>query len=162
MVKAFRWDKETAKAAREKLKDALTKQFNSKYGTDVDDIKNWQLLSNVLGISPASEDLDECRHVSRKLFHFIQFSIILQVVLNTHVNLVDLVMHDTDRPLKLFNTEFELSIYTQESQKFFPRKNVHAGGVLKYLLRRILDPPSEERVRYWDANHAVVRSYGRW
>jgi hypothetical protein len=56
------------KDARDKLRDALTKQFNNKYGTDVNDIKNWQLLSHVLGISPVSEDLDECRHVSREFF----------------------------------------------------------------------------------------------
>ena len=91
-----------------------------------------------------------------------------QVVLNTHVNLVDLVMHQTDEPVKLFKTELELSEYTQASSKFFPMTNVHAGGVLKFLLRRILDPPSRERVRYWDAmrdgsrRSSLITDRNRW
>jgi hypothetical protein len=67
MVDLFRWSKEKKDEekdeAHKKLRDALIKQFNSRYGTDVEDIKNWQLLSRVLEISPVSEDLYECRHV---------------------------------------------------------------------------------------------------
>lgn len=132
----LRWDTEKKReGARKDLRDALTEQFNSIYGTDVENIKNWQLLCRVLGISPVSEDLDECRHV----------------VLNTHVNLVDLVMHQTDsnEPVKLFKTERELSEYTQRFRKYFPRDSIHAGGLLKFLLRHILNPPLEKRVRRW-------------
>jgi hypothetical protein len=63
MAGLLKWDKDTTDGARQKLQDALTLQFNSMYGTDVEDIKNWQLLCHVLGIAPVSENLDECRHV---------------------------------------------------------------------------------------------------
>lgn len=65
----LRWDTEKKReGARKDLRDALTEQFNSIYGTDVENIKNWQLLCRVLGISPVSEDLDECRHVRSAIF----------------------------------------------------------------------------------------------
>lgn len=81
----------------------------------------------------------------------MQFLTNPQVVLNTHVNLVDLVMHQTDsnEPVKLFKTERELSEYTQRFRKYFPRDSIHAGGLLKFLLRHILNPPLEKRVRRW-------------
>ena len=71
MAESFQWNKQTTKDAREKLGDALTKQFNNVYGTDVNDIANWQLLCRVLGISPVSEDLDECRHVGCQFSCFV-------------------------------------------------------------------------------------------
>jgi len=63
MGELLKWGKEKQDDARGGLRDALTMQFNSTYGTDIDDIDNWQNLCRVLGISPISKDLDECRHV---------------------------------------------------------------------------------------------------
>jgi hypothetical protein len=40
----------------------------------------------------------------------------------------------------------DLSEYTKKSRKFFAKENAHAGGVLKFLLRQILNP-GRERVR---------------
>ena len=68
-----------------------------------------------------------------------------QVVLSTHVNLVDLLdTHRTGQRVKIFDTEEELSEYTCETKKFFPLDSAKQGGVLKYLLRHIFDPEDED------------------
>ena len=69
----------------------------------------------------------------------------LQLVTNTHVNLVDLVDAGGTQIVSKFPSEKALSIYTLETRKIFPRENVHAGGLLQALLRRILHPPDEPK-----------------
>ena len=80
----------------------------------------------------------------------------LQIVTNTHVNIVDLVDAGGTRLVTKFRSEKKLSTYTLKTRKIFPRFNVHAGGLLRALLRRILHPPEErssdvleERVEGW-------------
>jgi len=54
-----------------------------------------------------------------------------------HVNLIDLV--DTSgRDVEIFPSLEDLSEYTIETGKFFPKESAYAGGVLKFLLREIL------------------------
>jgi hypothetical protein len=61
----------------------------------------------------------------------------------THVNIVDLIdTRNTGRRVKVFNSVQELSMYTKDSGKYFPKENAYAGGVLKFLLREILNPPA--------------------
>lgn len=69
MCDFFNWDKddEEKKEARNLLKDALTQQFNSIYGTEVNSIESWQNLCRVLGITPIPEGLHACREVSNPL-----------------------------------------------------------------------------------------------
>jgi len=73
MCKSFGWHhpKHVAlkKQARKLFRDALTKQFNSKYGTSADDIASWQLLCNRLGIFPIPNTLKECRQVCSYITH---------------------------------------------------------------------------------------------
>lgn len=45
--------------------------------------------------------------------------------------------------MTVFVSEKKLSEYTKSTGKFFPRDNAYAGGLLKYLLRRIMDPRPE-------------------
>jgi hypothetical protein len=64
----------------------------------------------------------------------------------TFVNIVDLV--DTKisgKPVQHFNSELDLSEYTRKHKKFFPRDNVHSGGLLKFLLRHIHQPTAATR-----------------
>lgn len=68
MGKVLRWTKQAKEDARRELRDALTLQFNGMYGTDVNDVKNWQFLCRVLGIAPVPEHLSECRQV-RSVLH---------------------------------------------------------------------------------------------
>ncbi len=62
-----------------------------------------------------------------------------QVVLKKHVNLVDLVEGDK-KEVHIFRTEKELSEYTRETGKFFPKEDAADGGVLRALRRHILAP----------------------
>lgn len=70
----------------------------------------------------------------------------LQLVTDTHVNLVDLVDAGGTRTVNRFPTEKALSTYTLSTKKIFPKKDVHAGGLLQALLRRIRHPrkPKEQ------------------
>ncbi|QRW27754.1 tyrosinase [Rhizoctonia solani] len=110
--------------------DALTKDFNVMYGTDVDDLKAWKGLCRVLEFENIPDDLEECR----------------RLVAATYVNIVDLIDTKlTGKPVQHFNSELELSKYTKKHRKFFPRNNVHSGTLLKFLLRRILSPTTATR-----------------
>lgn len=63
------------------------------------------------------------------------------------MNLVDLV--DSKRSgvaVESFPSEVALSEYTKNTGKFFPRDNAHAGGLLKFLLRRIDHPRTERAI----------------
>ena len=63
------------------------------------------------------------------------------------MNLVDLVdgYENPHRAITKFPSVKALSEYTISSGKYFPRDNVHAGDLLKYLLRQILSPPSDRQ-----------------
>jgi len=127
MCDFFNWDKDDQekKDARELLAAAMSKQFNDIYGTDVRGVDSWRKLCQVLGMTPIPEGLEACRNA----------------VLKTHVNIVDLLdTPETGKAVVLFDSEEQLSIYTKDSGKFFPLDEAHAGGLLKFLLRRILNP----------------------
>jgi len=127
MCDFFQWDKEDfeKQEARGLLKDALTQQFNSIYGTDVDSIQSWQTLCQVLRIVPMPEGLHACREAVRA----------------THVNIVDLVENrNSGRRVRIFSSEEALSEYTIANGKFFPKENAYAGGLLRFLLRQIMNP----------------------
>lgn len=59
------------------------------------------------------------------------------------MDLVD--VFGTEDHVQVFDTVQELSAYTQENEKYFPRNEIEAGALLKYLLRQINNPPTRER-----------------
>ncbi|KAF8989154.1 hypothetical protein BDQ17DRAFT_1176355, partial [Cyathus striatus] len=60
-------------------------------------------------------------------------------VKRTHVNLIDLVdTKRTGKPVEVFQTE-ALREYTKKTRKFMPREDALAGGILRFLRRKILD-----------------------
>lgn len=59
-----RWDKKKRRQAHLDFKDALVKQFNQVYGTDENNLGDWQNLCYIVRIEPIPEDLDTCRKVS--------------------------------------------------------------------------------------------------
>ncbi|TFK36319.1 hypothetical protein BDQ12DRAFT_610075, partial [Crucibulum laeve] len=121
------WDRddENRADARQAFQDALTLQFNNIYGTDANNITSWQVLCARLGIDPIPDSLAACR----------------EVVMRTHVNLVDLVdASNMTMHIKIFPTVKVLSAYTKEHGKYFPHDNANAGNLLKFLLRNILNP----------------------
>lgn len=66
-----------------------------------------------------------------------------QIVLATHVNLVDMV--GNSGPVTKFDTVQELSDYTKDNGKYFPKEVAYAGELLRYLLRHILNPSQDRR-----------------
>ena len=60
-----------------------------------------------------------------------------QAVRSRHINLVDLVYH-TDQ-VQMFPSVKELAKYSIENNKIFPKNLAKAGGILRYLLRRIIN-----------------------
>ncbi|KAH9173555.1 hypothetical protein EDB89DRAFT_704049 [Lactarius sanguifluus] len=144
LCKAYHWRRKDPKreAAREKFHSAMKKEFDDLYGSDEKDINNWLKLCFVLRIDPAPDTLRSCRTVScpfserpckRKRL------CILQAVRRKHVNLVDLVRGSKEE-VQIFKTEKELSEYTMETEKFFPKEDAQDGGVLRALRRHILAP----------------------
>ena len=79
------------------------------------------------------------------------------------MNLVDLVdgFENPEEPITIFNTVKALSEYTIRTGKYFPRDNVHAGSLLKYLLRQILNPPSERNNGYTGSRGGKKRARRR-
>ncbi|KAI0040134.1 hypothetical protein FA95DRAFT_1503283 [Auriscalpium vulgare] len=117
------------KEAHRAYADALTMQFNRMYGTDVNDIRAWQRLCRVVGIEPPAS-LEAAR----------------EAILTVHVNLVDLVNFGTyhrRETVEIFPSELALSEYSKREDKIFPRDEAKAGGILRYLLRHINNPPAE-------------------
>ncbi|KAG1867066.1 hypothetical protein C8R48DRAFT_704088 [Suillus tomentosus] len=130
MCDQFCWDREDKEReqAHCDFKDALVQQFNEIYGTDVNNLTSWRNLCQIVRISPIPDTLESCR----------------EVVKATHVNIVDLIdTKVTGKPVTIFYSEAKLSEYTKATGKFFPRDNAYAGGLLRYLLRRIMNPRQE-------------------
>jgi hypothetical protein len=50
--------------AHRHFKDALVKQFNAIYGTDEDDLGEWQNLCHIVDIYLIPDDLEACREAS--------------------------------------------------------------------------------------------------
>ena len=65
LCKEYRWEKDgrEEKAARYELNVAMVKEFNSLYGSDQKDIKNWYKLCHVLRIEPAPNTVKKCSAV---------------------------------------------------------------------------------------------------
>ncbi|KAI9780694.1 MAG: hypothetical protein M1816_002772 [Peltula sp. TS41687] len=126
MCDLFGWDREDFErvAAHDDFKTALVRQFNCLYGTEVDDIQSWRGLCLALQIYPLPDKIVEAKKVFKGKF----------------VNLVDLV--DTKRTgnsITQFNSLEGLQEYTIRTGKYFPKESAYAGGVLKFLLREILN-----------------------
>jgi hypothetical protein len=119
------------------------KQFNAVYGTDVNNLGNWQSLCHIVRIAPVPDDLHACREASH--IHSVPLSLAhrrsYQAVYYSFINLVDLVdTPNTGVGVRVFESERDLSEYTISTGKFFPRDHALAGGLLRYLLRQIYHP----------------------
>lgn len=65
MCNFFDWanNEPERKEAHDNFKTALVQQFNSLYGTEVDDIKSWRGLCLALDIFPLPDDPNEAKEV---------------------------------------------------------------------------------------------------
>ena len=137
------------KKARTKFRTALVKQFNFSYGTDETSLDNWRRLCAYLGFFPLPNTIEDCRKVNLTYLvcrhSTICSDFIAQVVLHTHVNLEDLLDGIIQGVfVTVFRTVHELIFYTKTTGKIFPRENIHAGNLLKHLLRHIIHPELDD------------------
>ena len=74
MCDFFDWDRDDLgrEEAHDDFKTALVQQFNSLFGTEVDDIESWRGICVALGISPLPDDLNEAKKVFSRI-SFCQF-----------------------------------------------------------------------------------------
>ena len=75
MCHYFGWDREDEERveAYDALKIAMVQEFNTLYGTDVDDIDSWHKLCLALDISPP-KSLQACREV--RLYNNSKLSVV--------------------------------------------------------------------------------------
>ncbi|KAF9443008.1 hypothetical protein P691DRAFT_764677 [Macrolepiota fuliginosa MF-IS2] len=112
--------------AWEGYRTALVRQFNTSFSSDDNNIDAWHALLRHIGIYNPPETVKKCKELIRGKF----------------INLIDLI-NARDNPdviITHFPTEVELSEYTLNSGKIFPREHVEAGSLLRYLLRKIRNP----------------------
>ncbi|ESU17584.1 hypothetical protein SNK03_013025 [Fusarium graminearum] len=108
MSDLFDWDRDDEDDAKRDFKAAMVKQFNDIYGTDPDNLENWQKLCHVLNIEPAPTSLEACRETA-----------------------------NTGLPVQAFKNLKQLQDYTVENGRFFPKDSAYHGGLLRFLLRQI-------------------------
>ncbi|KAI9808035.1 MAG: hypothetical protein M1827_007541 [Pycnora praestabilis] len=90
--------------AHDGYKTALVQQFNSLYGTEVDDIESWRGLSRALDIFPLPNDLNKAKKNEVNLETAWE-----QMFKGKFINLVDLVdTENTGQCATQFNTLEEL------------------------------------------------------
>ncbi|KAH7318019.1 hypothetical protein B0J17DRAFT_686588 [Rhizoctonia solani] len=127
MKRVLKWDKKTwqSSGALAGLRRALVLQFNLTYGTDQKNLASWQNLCRAMKVTNIPDTIARCK----------------KLVNTIYVNLVDLVdMPNTGKDARLFETEQALSKYTKRTKKVFPKHDARAGGLLKHLLRSIVQP----------------------
>lgn len=66
MCNFFDWDRDDPERgeAHDDFKTALVQQFNSLYGTELDDIESWRGLCLTLDILPLPDDITEAKKVN--------------------------------------------------------------------------------------------------
>ena len=59
----FQWDRgdDDHDSAFQSFRIALTEEFNTKYGTDANNLAAWQLLCVRLGVDPVPAKIKQCR-----------------------------------------------------------------------------------------------------
>lgn len=124
MCDNFGWHKNEPERerAQELFRIAVIQAFNSTVGSNANDLASWQRICRCLRISPIPNGLRNAR----------------QAVVQTHVNLIDLLQSiRTGSPVETFSTLEDLRAYTIESGKYFPKEEAYEGGLLRFLLREI-------------------------
>jgi len=118
------------------LSDAIAEDFNLKYGFDVDSLKPWTTLCEVIGIKPTPKKIQDCQ----------------KAVLDTFVNIVDLV--EGPKEGIPFVSTFEslelLQEYSRLTGRYINTGNARralAGGVLQLLLRTHLPIPKPMKIQ---------------
>ncbi|XP_006460537.1 hypothetical protein AGABI2DRAFT_220577 [Agaricus bisporus var. bisporus H97] len=126
------WDRDDDENDRawQSYRTALVRQFNATYSVDEDDLAAWHALLRHIGVNNPPSTVEECKKLINGKF----------------INLIDLIdARDHNVDIIHFATEQQLSEYTRETKKIFPREHEEAGTLLRYLLRHIMHPDPNRR-----------------
>ncbi|KAK0480932.1 hypothetical protein IW261DRAFT_1334956, partial [Armillaria novae-zelandiae] len=128
MMRQFGWTSKGDLRKTEALsgiQDAIAQQFNDIYGGNATDLAAWQRLWEMVGEGDMPTDINACRAAIKRVF----------------VNICDLVDYPATRvPPPRFPTLDELAEYSRDNGKIYPKQNAYAGGLLQFLLRKLLRP----------------------
>jgi len=127
------WKKGSSESdkAWEDYRTALVRQFNTSFSSDDNDLDAWHALLRHIGITKLPGTAKGCKELVKGKF----------------INLIDLI-NARDNPsvvITHYRSEVELSEYTLNTKKIFPRDHVDAGSLLTYLLRHIDNPDPNRR-----------------
>ncbi|KAF9043178.1 hypothetical protein BJ165DRAFT_1612323 [Panaeolus papilionaceus] len=114
---------EEFQALQDKFNRSLIDQFNQLYGMR-DNIAGWQELCRITGTRNPPPTIGECQAIMKE----------------THVNLVDLTEWIGDKDsefVTVFADVESLRDYSFDNNKVFPRRELHAGDVLRFFLRKL-------------------------
>ncbi|KAF7326311.1 hypothetical protein MKEN_00484500 [Mycena kentingensis (nom. inval.)] len=112
----FRWGIAENDNARHGYCMALCQAFELQYGNDATSLPSWRMLCEAVGILPVPTTVWACS----------------RAIDDAHVNIIDLLdTKNTGDAVPVFATEEELSDYTHETKKFFPRNIAIANALLK-------------------------------
>ncbi|MCJ1395974.1 hypothetical protein MMC18_008860 [Xylographa bjoerkii] len=133
-------DDDEKKDALSGFKTAMVHRLNTLCGTDVEDIESWRKPCLALDIMPP-DGLQACRKARLLVVRGeVVGDLIGQAVRKLYINIGDLVdTQDSIGRVAICETLEEWRTYTIESGKCFPKQAAQAGGVLKFLLRQILN-----------------------
>lgn len=151
MCEFFGWRKDSndmypvqRQKASANFRVAMVRTFNQKFGEDVEVKRACLFLCTVIGVEPMPNTIEDMKEVSQAVQSAMgdhesrTQTNTLQAVLDTHVNLSDLLDSvRTGSPVRIFATHAELVNYTRSQGRYFPKEDAYAGGLLKYLLREI-------------------------
>lgn len=68
LCQVHEWDKNSPQWAQAKsdFRDALIRQFNSSYGTDIHDLSGWHAMMTHMGVDPLPDTVSACKKVSHR------------------------------------------------------------------------------------------------
>ncbi|KAF3908294.1 hypothetical protein AA313_de0206436 [Arthrobotrys entomopaga] len=127
-----KWSDEKRKAEKKKFHTAVDSEFTARVGKGFD-LKDWQRLAKVIGITPLPSTITQCRKAIKKeninIYHILH-------AYRRAKELDDINKIEACGDIRRFKSVGELRKYTQKHKMFYPKETAK-GSVLKGLLKQL-------------------------
>ncbi|KAK6078091.1 hypothetical protein SCUP515_04521 [Seiridium cupressi] len=128
----------TVQPKKQKSDPRIVQQWNAYFGPG--DLEDWQRLMRDLGFQKEFQSKRSCRKLSTQLIYHCK------ALKKVWINIVDfLAAIGHGNAVYRFNSQHELSHYTLNTGKIYPRRWVTEGSPLRALFAHIRDPWIAER-----------------